>query len=85
MPLAKTEKMVFVGTGGQGGPSQFVSDLNRVVAEVPHTIKAITGMDVVETMKNLGCTAAGSSMMQGASEGFSNAFAETMVRRRSLK
>lgn len=84
-PLAKTDKMVFVGNGGQGGPSQFVTDLNRVVAEVPHTVKAITGVDVVDSVKKLVGTETGNNMLQGASEGFATAFTEHMVRRRSVR
>lgn len=84
-PLAKTDKMVFVGSGGQGGPSQFVTDLNRVVAEVPHTIKAITGVDVVDSVKKLAGTETGNTVIQGAAEGFATAFAEQMVRRRSVR
>ena len=46
-PLAKTEKMVFVGSGNSGGgPSNFTKEMNRMVAEVPETVHALTGFDM---------------------------------------
>lgn len=47
-PLAKTEKMVFVSGGGGGGsgPSNFTAEMNRMMAQVPETVEALTGVDL---------------------------------------
>lgn len=52
-PLKQTEKMVFVGGANGGGPSRFTDDVMRIVAEVPETVKAITGIDLRDTFEHL--------------------------------
>ncbi|GAB0489841.1 hypothetical protein MMPV_001067 [Pyropia vietnamensis] len=54
-PLAKTEKIVFVGGGdgsggGGSGPSRLSRDVEKMIAEVPETIKALTGFNVTEAL-----------------------------------
>lgn len=53
-PLQKTEKMVFVGGGsGGGGPSQFAREFERIAAEIPETIPALTGFDLKKALNSL--------------------------------
>lgn len=76
-PLSKTEKMVFVGSGGAGGgggPSQFTREMERIVAEVPETVHALTGMDLRSGIASLMDQSTKQSMVQGASEGAIQSF-----------
>lgn len=72
-PLSKTEKMVFVGGGGSGGgPSAFTREMEHVVAEVPETVEALTGIDLRKAMMNLMSKSGGgvlNAATQGAVEG----------------
>lgn len=48
--------MVFIGSGGDtggGGPSQLSKKITRMLAEVPETVKAITGIDIKEALASL--------------------------------
>ena len=53
-PLAKTERIVFVGGGDGGGggtgPSRLSRDVEKMIAEVPETVKALTGLDITAAM-----------------------------------
>lgn len=80
-PLKNTEKMVFVGSGGNGGgPSQFTKEMNRMVAEVPETISALTGYDLNKGIANLVTGQTGNSVINGAAEGTFSALAEKGLR-----
>jgi len=53
-PLAQTERIVIISNGGDGaGASQITRDIANIVAQVPETVEALTGMDVIGTIKNL--------------------------------
>ncbi len=53
-PLSKTERIVVVSSGGSGaGTSKITQDVANIVAQVPATVEAITGIDLTETIKNL--------------------------------
>jgi len=53
-PLAKTEKIVIVNSGGDGaGASRVTADINNIVAQVPETIEALTGINLVDALKKL--------------------------------
>jgi flotillin len=53
-PLAKTERIVIVSGGGDGaGASKLTQDVANIVAQVPATVEALTGVDLIETLKNL--------------------------------
>ncbi len=54
-PLSRTERIVVINTGdGSGaGSSRVTQDITRIVAEVPATVEALTGIDLVETLRNL--------------------------------
>lgn len=54
-PLAKTDRIVVIssGDGGGAGASRVTADIANIVAQVPTTVEALTGVDLVETIKNL--------------------------------
>lgn len=53
-PLSKTEKMVFVGSGsGGGGPAAFAREFEKIAAELPETIPALSGFDLKKALSNL--------------------------------
>lgn len=54
-PLAKTERIVFVGSGdggaGGSGPSRLSRDIEKMIAEVPESVKALTGLDIAAALQ----------------------------------
>ncbi len=63
-PLAQTERIVIISSGGSGegaGASKITQDIANIVAQVPATVEALTGVDMVEAIKNL-------PMLKGSSE-----------------
>lgn len=56
-PLAQTERIVIIsGGGGPGegaGASKVTQDIANIVAQVPATVEALTGVDLVGTIKDL--------------------------------
>ena len=55
-PLAKTDRIVVISSGGDGGgagASKITADVANIVAQVPTTIEALTGLDLVQTIQNL--------------------------------
>ncbi|MDP3047400.1 MAG: SPFH domain-containing protein [Chloroflexota bacterium] len=56
-PLAQTERIVIIsGAGGPGdgaGASKVTQDIVNIVAQVPATLEALTGVDLVGTIKDL--------------------------------
>jgi len=62
-PLTKTERIVIIGGGGEGGAgaSKLTQDVTTMVAQVPETVEAMTGIDLVETLKNLPGVVTGST------------------------
>ena len=70
-PLKRTEKMVFVSSGGGsgGGPSQFTKEMNRMVAEIPETVSALTGYDLSKGIASMMTGQTGQSIVAGAAEG----------------
>jgi flotillin len=54
-PLAKTERIVIINTGGDGGAgaSRVTQDVASIIAQVPATVEALTGVDLVETISDL--------------------------------
>ncbi len=55
-PLAKMEKMVVIGGGGDSGTgvSRVTRDVTDIIAQMPAAIEALTGIDVLATIQNLG-------------------------------
>ena len=54
-PLSQTDRIVVINSGGDGGAgaSKVTQDVTNIVAQVPTTIEALTGIDLMETLKNL--------------------------------
>ncbi len=55
-PLAKTERIVIISSGGNGdgaGASKVSQDVANIVAQVPATVEALTGVDLLKTIKDL--------------------------------
>jgi len=54
LPLAQTDKIVIINSGGEGGgASRITADINNIVAQVPETLEALTGVNLVEALKGL--------------------------------
>ena len=53
-PLAKTEKIVVVdnGNGSGGGASKIPGYVNDIISTLPHTIEALTGIDIFDALKS---------------------------------
>ncbi|MDR1000273.1 MAG: flotillin family protein [Clostridiales bacterium] len=52
-PLAKTEKIVIVDQGGQnGGAAKLSSYVTDIVASLPETVEAITGVNIINSIKD---------------------------------
>ena len=56
-PLAKTEKIVIISTGGDensgAGASKVTRDVTNTIAQLPALVEALTGIDLIGTIKNL--------------------------------
>ncbi len=56
-PLAKTERIVVVGNGGGdsngAGTSKITRDITHTIAQVPHLVEALTGIDLLAMLKRL--------------------------------
>jgi len=56
-PLAKTERIVVISNGGDGqtgaGASRVAADITSIIAQIPATVEALTGVNLIETLKNL--------------------------------
>jgi flotillin len=54
-PLARTDRIVVIssGDGGGAGASKITADIANIVAQVPTTVEALTGLDLLETIRNL--------------------------------
>lgn len=54
-PLAKTDKIVVVSNGNDGGAgaSKITQDVTNMVAQVPATLEALTGIDIMKALANL--------------------------------
>ncbi len=56
-PLAKTERIVMISGGNDDsagvGASRLTRDVTNIVAQLPSVIEALTGIDILGTLKNL--------------------------------
>ncbi len=56
-PLAKTEKIVIISTGGGddagAGASKVTRDVTNTIAQLPDLVEALTGIDIISTIQNL--------------------------------
>src|SRR5205085_2667883 len=55
-PLSKTDRIVVISNGSNGGgagASKISQDVTDIIAQVPATVEALTGVDIIKTLKNL--------------------------------
>ena len=53
-PLAQTDRIVIINSGdGGGGASKITADIANIIAQMPEMVESLTGVDVVDTIKNL--------------------------------
>src|SRR3954453_21172098 len=55
-PLAKTDKIVMIGGGGNGssaGASQITKDVTQIMAELPEVLEALTGLKLEDLAKRI--------------------------------
>jgi flotillin len=53
-PLAQTDRIVVINSGGDGaGASKITADVTNIVAQVPETLEALTGINLIEALKSL--------------------------------
>lgn len=54
-PLAKTDRIVVIsnGDGGSTGASKISADITSIIAQVPATVEALTGVDLTKTISQL--------------------------------
>lgn len=54
-PLAQTDRIVIVNSGDSdnAGASKLTKDVTNIIAQVPATVEALTGLDIVEAIGNL--------------------------------
>lgn len=52
-PLSKTEKMIIIDNGGDGGASKLTKTVSKMMAEVPEVVESLTGIDMIGLVKDL--------------------------------
>ena len=53
-PLDQTDRIVVINSGGDGaGASKITADVSNIVAQVPATLEALTGINLVDALKSL--------------------------------
>jgi flotillin len=56
-PLAKTEKIVIISSGGDAnggvGASRLTKDIANTISQVPEVVEALTGISLMDVLKNL--------------------------------
>jgi flotillin len=53
-PLAQTDRIVVISSGGDGaGASKITADVTNIVAQVPATLEALTGVNLVDALQSL--------------------------------
>jgi flotillin len=49
-----TERIIVISSGGDGaGSSKVTQDISNIIAQVPATVEAITGIDLTQTIRNI--------------------------------
>jgi flotillin len=53
-PLAQTDRIVVISSGGDGaGASKITADVTNIVAQVPATVEALTGVNLLDALQML--------------------------------
>lgn len=66
-PLGAVEKMVFVSNDGGPTASKVTDDVNRIIASIPETVEALTGIDLKKALMKVSSNAGGA--LSGAAMG----------------
>jgi flotillin len=68
-PLAQTERIVVISSGGGdgagAGASRVARDVADIVSQVPATVEALTGINLIETLQNLPIVSGGGTKPKG--------------------
>ena len=51
-PLSKTDKMVIIDNGGEGGASKLTKNVTNIMSQVPEVVNSLTGINLVDLIKN---------------------------------
>jgi flotillin len=53
-PLSQTDRIVIINSGSDGaGASKVTADVTNIVAQVPETLEALTGVNLIDALKSL--------------------------------
>ena len=52
-PLARTERIVMVGSDAGSGPSRLIEGISSAIAQVPEVVESLTGIDIVGSIRNM--------------------------------
>ncbi len=53
-PLSQTDRIVIINSGGDGaGASKVTADVTNIIAQVPETLEALTGVNLVQALQSL--------------------------------
>ena len=52
-PIGRTEKMIIIDNGGNGGASKVTKNITNIMSEVPEVINSLTGIDIIGLVKSL--------------------------------
>ena len=52
-PLSRTEKMIIIDNGGEGGASKVTRNVTNIISELPEVINSLTGIDLVGLINDL--------------------------------
>ncbi|MFH0793032.1 MAG: SPFH domain-containing protein [bacterium] len=53
-PLSRTEKMIIINTGSDGGgASKVTGDITKILAQIPPVVEALTGLDLADLLKEI--------------------------------
>jgi flotillin len=53
-PLAQTDRIVVINSGGDGaGASKVTADVTNIIAQVPATLEALTGVNLIDALSSL--------------------------------
>ncbi len=52
-PLSKTEKIIVIDNGGDGGASRVSKSVTNIIAQVPEVVDALTGINLMDLVKKV--------------------------------
>lgn len=52
-PIGRTEKMVIIDNGGQGGASKVTKNITNIISEIPEVINSLTGINIIDLVKKM--------------------------------